>query len=235
MAKKHLFALNAPSNWPIKRKEYKWVIRPNPGPHPLARCLPVSLLIKGILNYAQTSREVNRILKNGEIIVNKRIIKDKKFPVGIMDNIEVKSKDEYFILFINHNNKYGLRKISKDESKLKLCKIMNKKTLKKGIMQLNLYDGRNILVEKDSYRTGDTLLIDLEKNKVVSHLKLEKGAFVYLTGGKYVGSIGKVESIIERKEMQPAKILLKSGDKNIETLKEYAFVINQDSLKVQNE
>lgn len=232
MTKRHLFALNAPINWPIKRKEHKWVVRPNPGPHPLKKCLPISLLLRGILNYAKTSREVKKILMNKEILVNKKIVKDPKFPVGVMDNIEIVSKNEYFRLFINKNNKYELEKINKEEARLKLCKIINKKTLKKGITQLNLYDGRNLLIDKDSYKTGDTVAIDLENNKIVSHLKLEKGAFVYLIGGKYIGTIGNIESITERNGLQPAKILLKSNQKNIETLKDYAFVINKDVLKL---
>jgi len=230
MAKRHLFALNAPINWPIKRKKYKWVVRPNPGPHPLERCLPISLLLRGVLSYAKTSREVKKILMDGEISVDKRIIRDQKFPVGLMDHIEIKSKDEHFRLFINENSKYELKKINKDEAKLKLCKIINKKTLKKGVTQLNLYDGRNILVDKDNYKTGDTIVVNLENNKIISHLKLEKDAIIYLIGGKHIGNIGKIESITRRKGLQPAKILLKSNQKNIETLKEYAFVIDKNIL-----
>jgi small subunit ribosomal protein S4e len=232
MVKRHLFALNAPLNWPLNRKESKWITRPNPGPHSLKRCLPVILLLKGILNCAKNSREVKKILQNGDILVNKRIVKDLKFPIGVMDNVEVKSKNEFFRLFINSNNKYHLKKIDKDECNLKLCKIINKKILSKGITQLNLYDGRNILVEKDSYKTGDTILLNLETNKIVSHLKLEKDAFAYLIGGKYIGNTGKIELITERNGLQPAKIILKCDNKNIETLKEYAFVINKDALKL---
>ena len=94
MAKRHLFALNAPVNWPIKRKEQKWVIRPSPGPHPLKRCLPLNLLFTGILDYARTSREVRKILHDGEIFVDGRSVKNQKFPVGVMDHIGIKSKNE---------------------------------------------------------------------------------------------------------------------------------------------
>ncbi|MEM4476331.1 MAG: 30S ribosomal protein S4e, partial [Desulfurococcaceae archaeon] len=30
---KHLKALAAPAFWPILRKEYKWAVKPSPGPH----------------------------------------------------------------------------------------------------------------------------------------------------------------------------------------------------------
>ena len=165
------------------------------------------------MGYANTAREVRKILRDEEILIDNRVIKNPKFPVGVMDIINIKSKNEYFILFINSNNKYQLKKINNEESKLKLCKIINKKTLKKRITQLNLYDGRNVLVEKDNYKPGDTIILDLKNNKINSHLKLEKNAFVYIIGGKYIGSIGRVENITERKGLQVAKILIKIGEK----------------------
>ncbi len=235
MAKRHLFSLNAPVNWPISRKENKWVARPNPGPHQLRRSLPLSLFLKGILNYATTLREVRRILMNNEVMVNKKVRKDYKFPVGLMDNIEIKSKNEHFRLFINSDNKYEFKKLKKEEAKEKLCKIINKQILKKGKIQLNLYDGRNILVDNHGYKTGDTIIVDLDANKIISHIKLEKGATAYLIGGKYIGNIGKIESIKERKGLQPAKVVVNTKDKKFETLKDYVFVINKDSLKVENE
>ncbi len=235
MAKRHLFSLNAPSNWPIKRKESVWVTRPNSGPHKLKRCIPVNLLVKSVLNYSKNARETRKILRNGEIYVNARIVNDLKFPVGIMDLIHIKSKDEDFVLFINQDNKYQLNKISKEEAKSKLCRIINKTILRKGKIQLNFYDGRNILVEKDSYKVGDTVILDLEKNKINSHLKLEKGALIYIMGGKYIGRAGKLESITERKLMQPAKIIINLDKQTVQTLKDYAFVINEGFLKMQNE
>lgn len=235
MAKKHLFALNAPVNWPINRKEQKWVIRPNPGPHPLKRCLPLGLLVIKLLNYAKTARESRIILRNGEILINNQVRKNPKFPVGVMDIIEIKNKNEYFRLFINPKNKYELIRLNKKEINLKMGKIINKKTLKGGLMQLNLYDGRNLLVNKDVYHTGDSLLINLGSNEIISHLKLENGAYVYLIGGKYTGNIGKIESILGQKKLQPSKISVIIGNKKIETLKKYAFVISEDFLKVKNE
>jgi len=228
MAKKHLFSLNAPANWPIRRKEKTWVTRPNPGPHPLKKCIPLTLLVTGILKYAKTAREARNILKNNEVMINNRVVKEPKFSVGVFDIIKIKSTNESFLLFINQKNKYELKKINEEEEKLKLCKIINKKILRKGVIQINFYDGRNLIVDKDSYKTGDTLILDLEKNKIISHLKLEKNALVYLVGGKYIGNVGKIEAITEKNGLQPSKISIKMNDRTIETLKEYAFVINKE-------
>jgi len=163
------------------------------------------------------------------------MVNDLKFPVGVMDLIHIKSKNEDFVLFINQDNKYQLKKISKEEAKLKLCKIINKTILRKGKIQLNFYDGRNILVEKDSYKSGDTVILNLEKNMIDSHIKLEKGALIYIMGGKYIGRIGRVESMAEKKLMQPAKIIVKMDSQTVQTLKDYAFVVNEGFLKMQNE
>ncbi|MEK6835562.1 MAG: 30S ribosomal protein S4e [Nanoarchaeota archaeon] len=228
MAKRHLFSLNAPANWPIDRKKYTWITRPLPGPHPLHRCLPLSLVIHKLLGYAKTMREIKLILNQGEILIDKKVRKDYKFPVGIMDAIEIKKTNEAFRLIINNKNKYQLIKINKDNTKLKPCKIINKTTLNKGLTQLNLYDGRNIIVEKDGYKTGDTIILDLETNKIISHLKLEKGSLVYITDGKYTGNLAKIDSIINAKNLQPAKIVFTLDDKKLQTLKDYAFVINKE-------
>ena len=231
MAKRHLFSINAPKNWPINRKENKWTIRPNPGRHPLERCLPLGLVLKNLLNYASKTREVRYLLNNGEIKIDGNVVKNYKFPVGLMDIIEIKKTNEFFRLMITKEDKYKLYKISKDESSLKPCKIINKTILKKGISQLNLYDGRNINVDKDGYNVGDTIILDLSKNKINSHLKFETGSLVYITGGKYIGYIGKLDKIINYQGLQKDKIIFIMDDKKYETLKNYCFVIDKNLVK----
>ncbi len=231
MAKKHLFSLNAPANWPIERKKNVWVARPNPGPHSLNKCIPLSILIKNLLGYGRTLREIKTILNSGEILIDSRIRKDYKFPVGLMDGIKIKKTKENFRVIINKNNKYELKKINDEELKLKPCKIIGKKTLKKGKIQLNLYGGRNIIVDKDSYCVGDTLLIDTEKNNINDHLKLAEGSTVYIDDGKYIGTIGKVNSIIIEKGLAKNKIVIIKDKEKIHTLKDYAFVIPEDMFK----
>ena len=108
MAKKHLFSLNAPKNWPIERKKQIWLTRPNPGPHPLNRCLPLSILLRNVLKYARTMREVKTILNEGGILIDSKVRKDYKFPVGLMDVVEVKKTNEFFRLILDENNKYSL-------------------------------------------------------------------------------------------------------------------------------
>ena len=231
MAKKHLFSLNAPKNWPIERKKQIWLTRPNPGPHPLNRCLPLSILLRNVLKYARTMREVKTILNEGGILIDSKIRKDYKFPVGLMDVIEVKKTNEFFRLILDENNKYSLIKLNKDNSDLKPYKIINKKILKKGKIQINLFDGKNLLVDKNDYKVGDTLIINIKDNKIVNHLKLSKGAIVYILDGQYTGSHGTLDDVSIQKGLQRNKIVFTKGKDRIETLRDYAFVIPEDLIK----
>jgi small subunit ribosomal protein S4e len=111
--------------------------------------------------------------------------------------------------------------ISDKESNLKICKIENKTVVKKGKVQLNLHDGRNLLVEKDSYKTNDSLLIEFP-NKVVKHVKFEPNNLVVVTGGKNSGKTGKI------KKIEPKKVICKIDNSTAELRKDHLVVVGED-------
>ena len=224
MVKRHLKRLNAPKCWPVTKKQNKWITRPNPGPHPIKKCIPLSVLIKDLLKHAETTNEVKKIILKKEILINKKSRKDHKFPVGLMDTVEIERTKEYYRLLINKKGKFILIPIKKEEANIKPCKIIGKKILKKKRIQLNLYDGNNILVEKDNYKVGDSLVLDLTNNKINSHLKLEKNSNVYLTGGSYIGTIA---TVLELNQKDQKIIKLKYGSQEIKTFKKNIFVVGE--------
>jgi len=215
----HLKRLNVAKSWAIKKKGIKFVLRPNPGPHSLKKGVPIALIFRGQLGYASTLKEVKYILLNKNVLIDGIRRKDHKFPVGIFDVIEIKETKEFFRVIFD-GKKIGLLRIDKKEANLKPCKIVGKKKIGKKV-QLNLYDGKNILVDKDTYKVGDTIVIEFPKS-VKGHLKLEKGNLIYLIGGKHIGLSGSIESISRD------KIKCKSGEGVFETLKRYAFVVGTD-------
>jgi small subunit ribosomal protein S4e len=216
----HLKRLYAPKSWGVKRKGIKFIVRPSPGPHSLKSSIPLTLVFRDLLKIASNLKEVRYILLNNNVLVDGIRRKDHKFPVGIFDIIEIQETKEIFRVIFD-KRKIGLLKIDKNEANLKLCKIIGKKNKGKKV-QLNLYDGKNILVDKDTYKVGDTIAIEVPKNIIKNHLKLEKGNLIYLTGGKHVGVYGKVVDISGN------KIKYKSSEGIFETLKEYAFVVGID-------
>ncbi|MEM3973016.1 MAG: S4 domain-containing protein, partial [Ignisphaera sp.] len=92
---KHLKRLAAPWFWPILRKEYKWVVKPSPGPHPIDRSLPLLVVIRDVLGLAETAREAKRIIFDGKVYIDGVVRKDYKFPVGVMDTISIPDIDFY--------------------------------------------------------------------------------------------------------------------------------------------
>jgi small subunit ribosomal protein S4e len=217
--KQHLKRLAVPTSWPVKKRGITYITRPKPGPHSMKEGFSLKILLRDILNVAKTSSEVKYILQHKEVKIDGAKKNDVKFPVGLMDTVEF--ADKFYRIVLKKDN-LQLVDIDKKEAGLKLCKIKNKSTVK-GKIQLNLSDGRNILVEKDEYKTGDTLLITVPKQEIKEHVKFEKGCMIYLIGGKHIGDIGKIEDIIDK------KITYKKEDGElVETLKRYVFVIGKD-------
>ena len=58
--------------------------------------------------------------------------------------------------------------LSAEEAAWKICRIEGKTTIKGGKTQLNLHDGRNIIVEDaQAYSTGDSLKLGLPEQNVL--------------------------------------------------------------------
>lgn len=219
--KKHLKRLTIPKSWPIKKKGIVFTIKPNPGPHSIKSGISIGLVMRDIMGIADNSKEVKKILHDNEILVDSIRRKELKFPLGMMDVMEFKKSKEYFRILLK-KGKISVLPIDKNEAEIKPCKITGK-SLVKGKIQLNLYDGNNILVEKDTYKVGDTIVIGLPKHDIKEHIKLEKGCSIYLTGGKHTGYMGKIEDISLNKITYKQE-----GGEIIETLKKYVFVIGKD-------
>ena len=219
MSNDHLKRLAAPKIWPIIRKGAKFIAKPMPGPHGLNTGLPLSVMLKEVLKYCNTTKEVKKILGSNEIKIDGVVRKDFRFPVGIFDTIELTNINEYLRVILNKKGKIDLLKINKDEALTKPCKIIGKK-LVRGRLQLNFFDGNNLTTDKNSYKVGDTVLLSLPEKKIIKHIKLDKKSMIFLTGGKHIGEVGYVEDIISN------KIIYKDNNGNlVETSKNYAFVV----------
>lgn len=222
MVKNHLIRINAPRTWQIKRKEDKFITRPNPGQSSMEMGMPLSLVLKDMLGLAKTSRDIKYLLNNQEVLVDHRRRKEPKFITGFMDVISIPSIKKDYRMIINDKGRIGLIEISKEEANIKLCKIIGKSPIK-GKLQLNLSDGKNILTDKNDYKIGDIIVYDLINNKVKDVIKLEKNSSIFLIGGKYIGESGKVVDI----GTKTITYKNQKGD-TIETLKKYAYCIGKD-------
>jgi len=222
----HLKRRRLPKSLPVKiRKERKYIARPLPGPHKLLSSITLSTLLKDLLNHATTTKEAKLILNQGRLLVDGIVRKEHRFPVSLMDIISIPDLNEYYIILYKQG-KLSAIPITKEDSNSKPCKIIGKTIIKKGKLQLNLYNGKNTIVDKDSYKVGDSVI--LSEKAIKKHLKLEKGALVYLTEGKHKGVTGTLDELQHFQGLTKDRVILKVNNKKIITRKDYAFVINKE-------
>lgn len=220
--KHHLKRLAAPKTWFVKRKEHTFITKPKPGKHSLKMCLPFSMILKDFIRVANTSREVKKLLNLHEFLVDGKRERDIKAGIGFMDTISIPSLNKFFRVVINEKGRLALADIDKEKSAVKTCKIIGKRKIKGGKVQLNLFDSRNILVDKDSYKVGDSLVIEVPSQKIIKHLKLDRGALIVIIDGKSIGQYGTVNTIKEE------HIAYSTKNGNGETLKDYSFVLENE-------
>jgi len=226
----------APKIWPIHRKEYVWVVRPSPGPHPMERSMPLALILRDILGLAKTRKEAKIIASQGKVYVDGKVRRDDSFPVGPMDVISIPDAGKNFRV-IPHHKGLILHPISEEEAKFKLCRIENKTVIKNGNIQLSLHDGSSLLVrvadpnnpQEDVYRTLDTIKISLPERQILQHVKLAKNAFVIITGGKNVGKYGRVVDIEEVKGKRRNAIVTIEDEKGnrYQTILNFVFTLGE--------
>jgi small subunit ribosomal protein S4e len=180
-----------------------------PGAHSLEHCMPVSLVIRDVLGLAKTSREVRFILHNELAKIDGRVVKDTRRGVGLMDVLSL--GDEHYRCILDHNGRLRYRTISADEAGWKICRIEGKTTIKGGQTQLNLHDGRNIIVDDPSqYNTGDSLKLGLPEQSIVEHIRFGEGTRCYLIGGGHVGSTADVKEYIVKRSSMPNEVQFES-------------------------
>jgi len=146
-----------------------------------------------------------------------------------MDTLSIPSANLYFRIIYSNSGKFILHPIKKEEAETKPAKIIGKTVLKKNKLQINFYDGKNIITDKKDYKVGDTLI--LQKNQIKKHVPLKEGASVYLTGGKHVGYSGKLKKIVKLNGLAKDKVLITIGKETVETAKDYAFAVEGDITK----
>ncbi len=223
---KHLKRLAAPRVLRIHRKERALTIRAAPGPHPLAQSIPLGLVVRDYLGLCDTYKEARKIVSNGDMYVDGVKRKNFKFPCGFMDVVSIPKMRKNLRILYDRNGKLTLIPISESDAEWKLCRIQNKTIIKGKKIQLNLHDGKNKLVEKDEYKTGDVLKISFKEKKIDEVYKFDKGTVSMIIGGTHIGEIANIEEIHTVASSKPNLVNLK-GEKEFSTIATHVFPIGK--------
>ncbi len=226
--KRHLKRLRMPSFWKRERKGTKWAIRPSPGAHKMFESIPLAVILRDILKVSDNEKDASHIIKTGGVMVDCVAKKDPKYSAGLMDTVSIPKFKMYYRIVPTVRG-LELVKIDESESKKKMCTITGKTTVAGGKTQLNLHDGRNLLVDgKEKYSTGDSVIIEMPSQKVIGYVKLDKGAMALVSKGKNIGLSGKIEDIIVTASKEPSKIICNIEGDKLEVVKDYVFVVGKD-------
>lgn len=229
---KHMKRLNAPRTLRIPRKERVWTIRTSPGAHAQNKSIPLGLIVRDYLKLTDTLKETKSVLSNGEVAVDGKIVKNHKYACGLMDVISIPIlKKDYRILF-DRRGKLTLVPVKTDEAKWKLCRIENKTIVKRKQLQLNLHDGRNKIVKKDEYKTGDVLKINFEDQKIDDVYKFEKGVISIIIGGSHIGEVANIDDMKITMSSKSNLIKMK-GSTQFTTLQKYVFPIGKNKSSIE--
>ncbi len=224
----HMKRLTVPRIWSIPRKTDFWAVRPRPGPHAIKRSIPLLVLIRDYLDMADNAREARHIIGGREITVDGKVVTDPKRPVGLMDVVGIPATDENFRILIDARGKIRAVRIDKARAEWKLIRVQDKTQVKGGKFQINFHDGRNILVDKNQYKTGDVLKIALPTQKVMEHYPFENGNTAMVIGGKHAGAIDKIESIEVVRSTKPNIVHFKE----FMTVKDYIFMVGKSAPEI---
>ena len=63
-----------PSFWRISKKDKRFVVRTQPGPHPKSYSYPLLVVLRDILSLTKNSRETMNVLNGGKIRVDKEAV-----------------------------------------------------------------------------------------------------------------------------------------------------------------
>lgn len=226
MTKSHLKRLASPKTWPIMKKTLTYVSRPLPGPHKMDHQVSITVFLRDMVKVVKTAKEVKYVLHNKDCLVDGKLCYDDKSPVGLFDVITLPKINKSFRVLINSKNKLYGKEISESENTIKISKVIGKSTLKKGLLQLNTLDGRNIISKKD-VSIDTSLVLNLPDQKITDTLSKEKGSSILLIGGSHVGVVGTIDAIDGK------TIVVKSGDSVFKTMKRFAVVIGKDKPVIE--
>jgi len=224
----HIKSLASPKALKIHRKEKTWIVKSAPGPHKVEESIPMGVVLRDYLGLAQNRKEVRFMLNNKDVLVDGRVVKSEKFPVGLLDIIEIPKLGKNYIIMVDSNARLYPKEADKKLAGQKLCKLTNKSMLKGGKLQLNFYDGKNLIVDaKDSkkYVVGGTAVVKLPEGKVLEFIDSTKDKIALVAKGRHAGKIGKVVDITESNLNLKSLTTLECEGEQVLTNTDFIFIV----------
>jgi small subunit ribosomal protein S4e len=157
-----------------------------------------------------------------------------------MDVLSIEKMNKFYRILPDSHHGLILHEISKEDSSFKLCRINNKTSIKGGNIQLNLHDGRNILVivkdprspKEDIYKRMDVLKISIPEQEILRVLNFKENKLAIIISGKNIGQVGKIITILKRFGPKASTVSIQHNGAHTETLYDYTFIIGEEQSEI---
>ena len=204
----HLKRKTIPKFWPIPKTGNKYLVTPS---HEQYNSVPLLIVLRDIMRIAKTRKELNKLLNEKKVEVNRKIVQEKAYPIALFDTLSLPSIGKHYRAVLS-NKKISFKEISEKEAGTRIYKLINKTVLPNKKVQLNFGLGRNV-ISSEKIKMGDFAVFDIAKNKILKIIPLEKETSVTVIGGKHIGKSGKIKELVNEGGNLIARISIDSGEK----------------------
>ena len=169
---------------PVERKGTKYIARASSH---INSSVSTVMAVRDMLKLARTASEVKLMIHQKLLKINGKEVKDYRESIKLFNIFEA---GKLYVLTFTPNGKFTFEET---KSKDRVSKVINKKILPGKKIQLNLYDGSNVLAN-DKINVEDTVYLDFD-GKIKKHVAFEKGKECIVINGKYLGNKGKIDAV----------------------------------------
>ena len=139
--------------WPIPRKGTTYVAVSS---HNKKESIPLIIVMRDILKLVKTKKELRKLINEKQIKINGKEIRETNYPICLFDVLALDTLGKNYKAVLSEKKKFVFEEISGKEAKSKPYKVLSKKILAKGNVQLNLMYGKNI-ISKEKVNIGDSI------------------------------------------------------------------------------
>ncbi|HLC10920.1 MAG: hypothetical protein AUI93_02090 [Crenarchaeota archaeon 13_1_40CM_3_52_10] len=226
----------SPGFWPIHRKEHTWAPRTHPGPHAREKSLPLMVIVRESLGLANIAKEAIRIIGQGKVKVDGVVRRDRRFPVGLMDIVQIEGIPQVYRALPRPNRGLVLSPAQDKEAGYKICKIVGKQNVPGGKLQYSFHDGRTLLTGAKDARpgaeelaVGGAVQLSFPVQKIVKYVPFQVGALGLVIDGRNQGYYGKITSITPGTYARRKIVRIETGAEGFETPADYVIPVGTES------
>jgi len=222
----HQKRLSVPDSWPVGRKEIAYTVKAE-GPHG-DDGVPLLIVLRDVLGYVDSRKEARYALDQGSILIDGSQPSDETRPVGMFDILAFTERGEYYRVFPEEGGRLALTPIDEDSAGSKLGKVVDKRHVEGGRIQLTLHDGRTLVTDETDVGGGDSVVVSNDDGEIVAHFPYEEGALVTAVDGRHAGEIGRIEEIRVTPGSGSNDVVVDGDDGGFETVSEYVVIIDEN-------